>query len=94
MTNPPITSYIHSLDIRMNVYRRNAIITGSVFLIALFTFFTMGMLEILNNQREIYLSALVLVFIGLSFIIALMRYECVKSVNELARVVSQLEARH
>lgn len=91
MANFPISDYISLLDIRLKASRRNVTISGSIFLITLFGFFALGMLEIPGNQRAIYLSGMVLTFFGLSFITTLVRYEVMKSASELARVISRAE---
>lgn len=88
MTETPIASYIHRLDIRLQGHRRNVIIAGSIFTITLLAFFAGGMLGMITNQREIYLFTIIEIFLGLSFLSTWIRYENTKSIREFARVLS------
>lgn len=87
MAYSPLSRHIHLLEIRFSAYRRNMVIAGTAFFIALLGGFTLGMLEMLGNQRSILLSGLILALLGLSFITALVRYEVVKSGLELAQAL-------
>jgi uncharacterized membrane protein len=91
MEKPEISSYTKILDIRLKSTRRNVTIAGAVFFITLFAFFTLGMLELFNNQREIFLSGLLLVFFGMSFITAFVRYEILKNTIDLTHAFSRDE---
>ena len=91
MEKSKISSYAKLLDIRLKAYRRNVTIAGAVFIITLATFFTLGMLELMHNQREIFLVGLLLVFFGISFIAAFVRYEIVKNTVDLTHVISRDE---
>lgn len=91
MEKSKISSYTKLLDIRLKAYRRNVTIAGAVFFITVFAFFTLGMLELMDNQRVILLNGLLLVFFGLSFITAFVRYEIVKNTVDLTHAISQDE---
>ena len=91
MEKSKISSYAKLLDIRLKAYRRNVIIAGAVFIITLTTFFTLGMLELMHNQREIFLVGLLLVFFSISFIAAFVRYEIVKNTVDLTHTISRDE---
>jgi len=91
MEKSKISSYTKLLDIRLKAYRRNVTIAGAVFFITVFAYFTLGVLELMDNQRVILLSGLLLVFFGLSFITAFVRYEIVKNTVNLTHAISQDE---
>ena len=91
MEKSKISSYTKLLDIRLKAYRRNVTIAGAVFFITVFAFFTLGMLELMDNQRVMLFSGLLLVFFGLSFITAFVRYEIVKNTVDLTHAISQDE---
>lgn len=91
MGNSPISAYIELLEIRLSACRRNLIISGGAFLIAFLGFFAVAMLDLLGNARSIYLSVLLLVFLGISSISGLIRFEIVNNALELARVLSSGE---
>lgn len=88
MAKSKISSYSKLLEIRLKAYRRNVTIVGAVFFISLFAFFTQGMLELINNQREIFLSGLLLIFFGMSFIATFVRYEIAKNAVDLTYAIS------
>lgn len=89
MTETPIASYIHKLDIRLKGRRRNVIIAGSVFIITLLMFFARGMLGMIVNERELYLFMFIEIFFGLSFLSTWIQYENTRSIREFARVLSK-----
>ena len=91
MEKSKISSYTKLLEIRLKAYRRNVTIVGAVFFISLFAFFTRGMLELINNQREIFLGGLMLVFFGMSFIATFVRYEIVKNTVDLTHAITRDE---
>ncbi|MFN2302916.1 MAG: hypothetical protein ACK2TV_04210 [Anaerolineales bacterium] len=91
MENSPMSAYIGLLEIRLKGSRRNLFITCSAALLALLCFFALGMVGILGNQKEIFLSGFILVFLGLSFITTLIRHEVLKSALELAHAISRAE---
>lgn len=88
MSTPRISSFKKILDIRLRANRRNMIISGAVFIISLFGFFTLGMLEKMNSQRELFLSGILLVIFGMSFAAAFLRYEIVRNNMDLLLAIS------
>jgi hypothetical protein len=89
MAKSKISSYTKLLEIRLKAYRRNVTLAGAVFFITLFAFFTLSMLELMNNQRELLLSGLLLVLFGMPFITAFVRYEIVKNTLDLTHAISR-----
>ena len=93
MVKSKISSYTDLLDIRLKAFKRNVTLAGAVFFISLFAFFILGMLDLLDNQREVFLIGFLLVFVGLAYITMLIRYEIVKNASELSRILSENEER-
>ena len=93
MVKSKISSYAELLDIRLKAFRRNVTIIGAIFFISIFAFLILGMLELLDNQREIFLIGFLLVFLGITYITMLIRYEIVKNASELSQVLAGNEER-
>ena len=85
MEQHPIDPYLGLLEIRLRATRRNAYITGSIFTVALLSFFLLGMIGSLHGL-EIFVASALLIAFALSFIAALMRLEIAKALNEFASV--------
>ena len=93
MVKSKISSYTALLDIRLKAFRRNVTIAGTAFYISLFGFFILGMLDLIDNQREVFLIGFLLVFLGLAYITMLIRYEIVKNALELSQALAGNEER-
>jgi len=87
MEKSKISSYTKLLEIRLKAYHRNVTLAGAIFFITLFAFLTLGMFELMNNQRELLLGGFLLILFGMSFITAFVRYEVVKNTLDLTHAI-------
>lgn len=88
MPRDQISAHIALLQIRQKARRRDALLTGAVFLIAILATVGMGLLGALRG-RELYLLMGLLVAFGVSFLMIWVRLENIKSAIELAEALQR-----
>jgi len=77
-----INPYSQLLKIRLSAFRRNTILTGSIFLLSVISALAWGLLSGLSGRSVYIIIALNLAF-AFSFIFSWVRLEIVKSLIEL-----------
>lgn len=89
-----LEAYSALLQIRQSAFRRNAAITGVIFLIAVLGTFAFGLLGSLNGKALYLVGAIVLLF-GIGFLQAWVKHEIVSSlidfVGNLQRMTTQVK---
>lgn len=83
MESARVVHYLELLDIRSRAARRDARISGAVFLISLLSFFALGMTGRLP-ELGIWVFSAMLVAFGFSFVLTSARLEMLKQARELA----------
>ena len=90
MSKMAIKSYLELLEIRHRAVRRNMLVIGTVFIISLVAFFTLGMIGRMEGL-EIFVISPILVSFALGFLSSLIRLEIIKAVREFGDTLIQDE---
>jgi hypothetical protein len=83
LTSDHLEGYLGLLRIRQAAWRRDAIITGGLFLVSALVIFASGLLGAIDG-RSAYLVLGVFMAMGFGFLSAWVRLEIVKALMELA----------
>ena len=85
-----IKSYLDLLEIRRRAARRNMLVIGTVFILSLLAFFTLGMIGRIEGLELFVISSILIAF-AIGFISSLIRFETIKAVHEFGSKLIQYE---